>query len=112
MNGMAKYVVSSSLARADWNNTTIISGDLVEELSTVKRASPGDILIAGSGQLVRALTTQRLIDEYRLMVFPVVLGVGKGLFAGVECSAPLRLVSSQPAGECVILNYEPLESSS
>jgi dihydrofolate reductase len=73
MNGMAKYVVSSSLARADWNNTTIISGDLVEELSTVKRASPGDILIAGSGQLVRALTTQRLIDEYRLMVFPVVL---------------------------------------
>jgi dihydrofolate reductase len=79
MNGMPKYVVSSTLAEAGWNNSSVISLDAVPGL---KDTYQGDILVAGSGQLVRGLTDLGLVDEYRLMVFPVILGTGKRLFDG------------------------------
>ena len=79
MNGMPKYVVSSTLAEAGWNNSSVIGLDAVPGL---KDTYQGDILVAGSGQLVRGLTDLGLVDEYRLMVFPVILGTGKRLFDG------------------------------
>ena len=79
MNGMPKYVVSSTLADPAWNNTTVIS---LDEAAKLKDRYLGDILVAGSGQLVRGLTGLGLVDEYRLMVFPVILGTGRRLFDG------------------------------
>ena len=80
MNAMPKYVVSATLTDPTWNNTTVIT---LEEAGKLKDQYQGDILVAGSGQLVRALTGLGLVDEYRLMVFPLVLGTGKRLFDGV-----------------------------
>jgi dihydrofolate reductase len=79
MNGMPKYVVSETLSEPAWHNSTVIGLDDVAEL---KGQYTGDILVAGSGQLVRGLTDRGLVDEYRLMVFPVILGTGKRLFDG------------------------------
>jgi dihydrofolate reductase len=79
MNGMPKYVVSSTLTDPAWNNTTVIT---LDEAGKLRDQYQGDILIAGSGQLVRGLTGLGLVDEYRLMIFPVILGTGKRLFDG------------------------------
>ncbi len=79
MNGMPKYVVSATLADPAWNNSTVIS---LDEVAKLKEQYTGDILVAGSGQLVRGLTDLGLVDEYRLMVFPLILGTGKRLFDG------------------------------
>jgi dihydrofolate reductase len=92
MNGMPKYVVSRTLDKADWTNSTVLSGDLAQEVSTLKQQPGGDILVAGSATLVRGLLELDLIDEYRLMVFPIVLGSGKRLFDGVAGSPVLKLV--------------------
>ena len=81
MNGMPKYVVSSTLANPSWNHTTVIT---MNEVDKLKNQYQGDILVAGSGQLVRGLTDLGLVDEYRLMVFPVILGTGKRLFDGAK----------------------------
>ena len=80
MNSMPKYVVSTTLEQADWENTTILRGDLEQEIAELKERYEGDILIAGSATLAQSLTKLGLIDEYRLMVFPVTLGGGKRLF--------------------------------
>ncbi len=80
MNSMPKYVVSTTLEQADWENSTILRGDLAQEIAELKERYEGDILIAGSATLAQSLTTLGLIDEYRLMVFPVTLGGGKRLF--------------------------------
>jgi dihydrofolate reductase len=80
MNAMPKYVVSSTLDRADWNNTTVLRGEVAESVAQLKREVGGVILVAGSAQLVQALVSSDLVDELRLMVFPVVLGSGKRLF--------------------------------
>ena len=85
MNAMPKYVVSATLTDPAWNNTTIIT---LEQAGKLKDQYRGDILIAGSGQLVRALTGLGLVDEYRLMVFPLVLGTGKRLFDGAARTRP------------------------
>ncbi len=77
---MPKYVVSSTLENPEWNNSTVLEGDLVEEVSKLRETLGGDILVAGSAQLVQALIEHDLVDELRLMVFPVVLGKGKRLF--------------------------------
>jgi dihydrofolate reductase len=105
MNSMPKYVVSTTLQSADWENSTVLSGDLASEIATVKDRHAGDILIAGSATLAQSLTARGLIDEYRLMVFPVVLGGGKRLFADDGEMRNLKLVESKPAGDSLILRY-------
>ena len=108
MNSMPKYVVSSTLAEASWNNSTILDGDVAEEVAKLKSEVDGVILIAGSAQLVQALIEHDLVDELRLMVFPVMLGEGKRLFGGVTEKKPLRLVGSQTLGDGIaLLTYEP-----
>lgn len=110
MNGMPKYVVSTTLQEAKWNNSRLIKSHVAEEVSELKAMRGGDILIAGSGQLVHTLMQHNLIDEYRLMVFPVVLGSGKRLFEDGGNQAALRLVEAKPVGSGVlILIYRPAE---
>ncbi|MGH3472168.1 MAG: dihydrofolate reductase family protein [Nocardioidaceae bacterium] len=98
MNSMPKYVVSSTLREATWNNTTVIRGNVSEEVSALKRRHSGDLLIAGSGTLVRGLMASRLIDELRLMVFPIVLGEGRQLFGPATATTRMTLVESKPVG--------------
>jgi dihydrofolate reductase len=106
-NNMPKFVVSTTLEETGWNNSTVIKGDVAEEVSKLKSQLGGDILVAGSAQLVDTLMEHDLVDEYRLMVFPVVLGSGKRLFGDSSGATTLRLMDTKPAGECVILTYEP-----
>jgi dihydrofolate reductase len=108
MNSMPKYVFSSTLREASWNNSTILSGgDLGDAMARLHREVDGTILVAGSAQLVQGLLELDLIDELRLMVFPVVLGEGKRLFGEVSEKKKLRLASSRSVGEGVaILTYE------
>ena len=110
-NGMPKYVVSSTLERADWNNSTILRGDVVEEVLRLKRELDGDVLVNGSVQLVRTLVEHDLVDEYRLMVFPVVLGKGKRLFEEGLPMTPLELVETTRAGAVQILTLRPAAPS-
>jgi dihydrofolate reductase len=109
MNSMRKYIVSTTLKRADWNNSNLIKGNIVEELSRLKAMEGGDILVAGSGQLVHTLAQHDLVDEYRLMVFPVVLGGGKRLFQDGTDRFALRLVEAKPVGSAGVLTlvYRP-----
>jgi dihydrofolate reductase len=107
MNSMPKFVVSNSLESADWQNSTIVSGDIVEELRALKQGEGGDLLVAGSGTLARTLIDQGMVDELRLMIFPVVLGAGKRLFADTPAAAPLEVVDSRTAGETQILVLRP-----
>jgi dihydrofolate reductase len=106
-NGMPKYVVSSTLHAPTWNNTTVLEGDFGDAVFELRKRAGGDILVNGSVQLVNALKERDLVDEYRLMVFPVVLGAGKRLFADTADTTALRLVDSRPAGECLVLTYVP-----
>jgi dihydrofolate reductase len=107
-NSMPKYVFSSTLEKAEWNNSTILSGDFAEEIGKLKQQIDGVILVAGSAQLVQGLVEHDLVDEIRLMVFPVLLGSGKRLFAEHPDKKPLRLVDSQTVGAGVaVLTYEP-----
>jgi dihydrofolate reductase len=106
-NNMPKYAVSSTLADPEWNNTTVISGNVAAEVAKLREAHSGDVLVNGSAQLVAELADNGLVDEYRLMVFPTVLGEGKRLFAATERPVSLRLADSRPAGETLILIYEP-----
>jgi dihydrofolate reductase len=106
-NGMAKYVVSSTLSDPAWNNSHVISGDLASEIAKVKELVDGDILVNGSARLVAELVDLGLVDELRLMVFPVLLGSGKRLFGETGEAKGLRLVESRPAGETLILIYRP-----
>jgi len=105
MNSMPKYVVSSTLERAEWSNSTIVSGDLGDAVRQLKQTVEGDILVNGSAQLVQGLLREDLIDELRLMVFPIVLGSGKRLFG--ECSEPrtMRVSEVTRAGDTVVAIY-------
>src|SRR3984885_11429259 len=106
MNAMPKYVVSRTLEKADWNNSTILSGDLATEVAALRAQDGGDILVAGSASLVRALAAADLVDEYRLMMFPIVLGRGKRLFADVPGTPILKRVDVKPLDSgTVILTY-------
>ena len=107
-NTMAKYVVTSTLKDPEWNNTRVIGGDLGDGVRQLRRDVSGDILVNGSVQLVRALTEADLVDEYRLMVYPTVLGAGKRLFGDTLAPHALRLTNAQHAGETSILTYEPV----
>ena len=112
MNGMPKYVVSSTLAPEDatWENSTVIGEDVAGEVSRLKEQLTGDILVAGSANLVQTLAKHDLVDEYRLMVFPVVLGSGKRLFGDGSPHTVLRLVDSTTIGPdgVLILTYQPV----
>jgi len=108
MNSMPKYVVSSTLQEAEWSNSTVLGGDLVEEIEKLKREVDGVILVAGSAQLVQGLLENDLIDELRLMVFPVALGSGKRLFGETAVKKPLKLTDSKTVGAGIaVLTYEP-----
>ena len=110
MNGVHKYVVSSTLtdAEATWHPTTVIRGDLATEVAKLKAKPGGDLLVAGSGQLARTLTDLGLVDEYRLMVFPIVLGSGKHLFHDVSGTPKFSLVDAKTSGDgVVLLRYQP-----
>ncbi len=107
MNGMPKYVVSSTLEKAEWNNTTVLGGELAEDVGKLKQEVDGVILVAGSAQLVQGLLEHGLVDELRLMVFPVVLGSGKRLFGPSADKLPLRLAGSKTVGDGIaLLTYE------
>ncbi|MEA2254067.1 MAG: hypothetical protein QOG35_112 [Solirubrobacteraceae bacterium] len=107
MNGMPKYVVSSTLEQAEWSNSTVLRGDVAEEVRKLKEQVDGVILVAGSARLVQALLEHDLVDELRLMVFPVVLGTGKRLFGATSDKLALRLADSKVIGDGIaILTYE------
>ena len=111
-NTMPKYVVSSTLENPEWNNSTVLKGDVAQEVAKLKREQDGDIVVHGSPQLVQTLVEHDLVDEYRLMVFPVVLGSGKRLFGETTGKKPLRLVDSKIVGDGVaILVYQPAGES-
>jgi len=108
MNSMPKYVVSSTLEEAEWTNSTVLRGDVAEEVARLKGEVDGVILVAGSAQLVQTLVEHDLVDELRLMVFPVLLGSGKRLFADVSDKKSLRLTGSRTLGDGIaLLTYEP-----
>ena len=105
---MPKYVVSSTLGEPEWNNTTVLQGDVAEAVSKLKEDNDGDIVVHGSAQLVQALMEHDLVDELRLMVFPVVLGRGKRLFGETSDKKTLQLADSKTVGDGVaILIYGP-----
>ena len=107
-NNMPKYVVSSTLEDPEWNNSTVIKENVADEVAKLKQQDGGDIVVHGSAQLVQTLAKHDLVDEYRLMVFPVVLGSGKRLFGDASKASNLRLVDSKAVGDGVlILTYEP-----
>jgi dihydrofolate reductase len=106
-NGMPKYVVSSTLRDPSWGNTTVLDGDLPTAIAKVREQTSGDAVVHGSAQLVQGLLANDLVDELRLMVFPVVLGGGKRLFGETEDKKPLRLSDSRVVGDGVaIMVYE------
>jgi dihydrofolate reductase len=107
-NSMPKYVVSSTLKDPGWTNSHVLGGDLAEEVTKLKGEIDGDIVVHGSATLAQGLLEQDLVDELRLMVFPVVLGSGKRLFGDMADKKRLHLASSKTVGDGVtILTYEP-----
>jgi dihydrofolate reductase len=106
LNSMPKYVVSSTLVDPDWNNATVLEGDVVTEVATLKQEVDGEIVVPASYQLARTLIEHDLVDELRLVVFPVVLGAGERLFGETGVKKPMRLVESRAIGGLVHLTYE------
>jgi dihydrofolate reductase len=106
-NSMPKYVVSSTLKDPEWNNSAVLDGDVVDEVTKLREQLDGDIQVPGSRQLVQTLIENDLVDELHLMVFPVVLGTGKRVFGETSDKKTLRLTDSKAVGEgIVILIYE------
>jgi len=108
MNGMPKYVVSSTLERADWNSSTILPGDPVAEVTALKGRLAGNILVAGSTSLVHTLHDAGLVDEYRLMIYPTVLGGGKRLFREGARAAGYEAVDVRPSAAVALVTLRPL----
>jgi dihydrofolate reductase len=112
LNAMPKYVISSSLEDPEWNNTAVLKGDAVEAVSKLKEELDGEILIPASIQLVRTLLEHDLVDELRLMVYPIVLGAGERLFGETDEKKPMRLVASRTLDdELAYLIYEPVREA-
>jgi dihydrofolate reductase len=109
MNGMPKFVVSTTLKDPEWNNTTVLDGDLATEVGKLKQQFDRDILVAGSAHLVQSLLENDLVDELRLMVFPIVLGSGKRLFGNTSDKKTLQLVELKTVGASgvAIATYKP-----
>ncbi len=107
LNGLPKYVVSSTLRDPDWNNSTVLTADVVDEASKLKRELNGQILVLASFQLVRTLMDHDLVDELRLKIYPVVLGAGERLFGETMDARSLRLVGAETLdGDVTFLTFE------
>jgi len=106
LNDMPKYVVSSTLKDPDWNNSTVLAGDVVQEVSKLRQELDGEIVVAGSIRLVRTLMENDLVDELRLMIYPVVLGSGERLFGETSDLRAVRLVETLPVDDLAYLTYE------
>jgi dihydrofolate reductase len=107
LNSLPKYVVSSTLVDPDWNNSTVLNGDVVQEVSKLKQELDGEIVVAASRQLVRTLMEHELVDELRLMVYPVVLGAGERLFGETSDKKSMRLLDTRTVGNrLAFITYE------
>ena len=112
MNSLPKYVVSSTLEDPDWNNSSVLTGDAVDEVSNLKQKLDGEIVVLGSPQLARTLIEHDLVDELRLMIYPVVLGAGARLFGETSERKLMRLVDSQNVGDGIaILTYQAVREA-
>jgi dihydrofolate reductase len=112
LNSKPKYVVSSTLQDPIWNNTTVLKGNVVDEVSKLKQQLAGDIVVPASFQLIRTLIEHDLADELRLMIYPVVLGAGQRLFGETSDKKPLRLISTRTVGnDLAYLTYQPVRDA-
>jgi dihydrofolate reductase len=112
LNSLPKYVVSSTLEHPDWNNSTVLKGDALSEVSKLKHELKGEIVVPASFQLLRTLMEHDLVDELRLKIFPVVLGAGERLFGETSDKKAMRLVDTQTVeGDVVFLTYEPVRDA-
>jgi dihydrofolate reductase len=112
LNGLPKYVVSSTLEEPKWNNSTVIKGDVVNEVSKLKQELNGDIVVPGSFQLLRTLIEHDLVDELRLKIYPVVLGAGERLFGETSDKKPMRLINAQTLDDGIaFLTYQPVRDA-
>jgi dihydrofolate reductase len=112
LNSMPKYVVSSTLEDPDWNNSTVLKSDAVDEVSKLKQELNGEIVVVASFQLLRTLMECDLVDELRLKIYPVVLGAGERLFGETSDKKPMRLVDTKTIdGDVAYLSYEPVRDA-
>ncbi len=112
LNGLPKYVVSSTLHDPRWSNSTVLKGDVVDQVGKLKQELDGDIVVYASYQLGRTLMEHDLVDELRLVVFPVVLGAGQRLFGETSDKKPMRLVDAKTVGDgLAFLTYELVRGS-
>ncbi len=112
MNSLPKYVVSSTLEDAHWNNSTVLTGNAVDEVFKLRQEMNGEVIVAGSFQLVRTLIEHDLVDEMRLKIFPVVLGAGEHLFGETSAEKPMRLVDARTLSDGIVLvTYEVVRGS-
>ena len=112
LNSLPKYVVSSTLQEPKWSNSTVLKGEVMNEVSKLKQELDGDIVVYASTQLVHTLMEHDLVDELRLRVYPVVLGAGARLFGETSDKKPMRLLDMQTAGDGVaLLTYEPVRDA-
>jgi dihydrofolate reductase len=112
INGLSKYVVSSTLKNPEWKNSTVLKGEAVKEISKLKQERNGEIVVWASFQLVRTLMEHDLVDELRLKIYPVVLGAGQRLFGETSDKKPMRLVGTQIVdGDVAFLTYERVRNT-
>jgi dihydrofolate reductase len=112
LNSLPKYVVSSTLEEPRWNNSTVLTGDVVSEISKLKQELDGDIVVYASGQLVHTLIEHDLADELRLMIYPFVAGGGERLFGKTSGKKPIRLVGTRTVGDgLACLTYQPVRDA-
>jgi dihydrofolate reductase len=113
LNSLPKYVVSSSLESLEWNNSTVLKGAVLDEVSRLKQELKGEIVVPASFQLVRTLIENDLVDELRLKIFPVVLGAGERLFGETSDKKAMRLVDTKTVeGDVIFVTYEPVRDTS
>ena len=108
---MPKYVVSCTLENPDWNNSMVLKGDIVSEVSKLRQELNGEIVVAGSLQLVRTLMEHDLVDELRLMVYPVLLGAGNRLFGETSDTQSVRLLDTRTVDDLAYLTYEVIRAT-
>jgi dihydrofolate reductase len=111
LNSLPKYVVSSTLEDPDWNNSTVLKSDAVDEVSKLKQELNGEIVVVASFQLLRTLMEHDLVDELRLMIYPVVLGAGERLFGEISDKKPMRLVGTRAGDGVAFLTYQPAQDA-